>query len=89
MGSLKPASSPKACTCGKGDFRRLDPPALEGNTTSTTFIGQCLPCPEGTSCVKPGVTVEKLPVKPGYWRSSVNSSNVVKCYTEKGKSYIS
>jgi len=78
-GSNEPASSPLACTCGKGDFRSLEPPPFEGNATS--FIGQCVECPEGTSCVEPGVTIEDLPLKRGFWRSTRNSSNVVKCYT--------
>ncbi|GMH73473.1 hypothetical protein TrST_g4716 [Triparma strigata] len=82
-GSFQPASSKETCTCGKGDFKSLKPPPLEGNETSTTFIGQCLECPEGTSCVEPGVTVKELPVKRGYWRSDDNSSNIVKCYIEE------
>ncbi|GMH73335.1 hypothetical protein TrRE_jg3119, partial [Triparma retinervis] len=33
-------------------------------------------------CDEAGVTVEKLPLMKGYWRSSSNSSNIVQCYTE-------
>ena len=57
---------------------------LEPPTSNSTKIGHCKLCPEGTLCQKAGagVTIEKLPLKKGFWRSDFNSSNVVKCYTE-------
>ncbi|GMH98458.1 hypothetical protein TrVE_jg6068 [Triparma verrucosa] len=78
--SSQPASSPLSCICSKGDFRVLESP-----TTNSTQIGQCKPCPEGTLCegAGTGVTIEDLPLQKGFWRSSFNSSNVVKCYIEE------
>ncbi|GMH77627.1 hypothetical protein TrLO_g10306 [Triparma laevis f. longispina] len=74
--STQPATSPLSCICSKGDFRVLEPPA------NSTKIGQCKICPEGTLCHDAGVTIDKLPLKRGFWRSGFDSSNVVKCYTE-------
>ncbi|GMH48997.1 hypothetical protein TrVE_jg8778 [Triparma verrucosa] len=78
--SSQPASSPLSCICGKGDFRVLEPPAA-----NSTQIGQCEACPEGTACQEKdaGVTIEDLPLKKGFWRSSFKSANVVKCYIEE------
>jgi hypothetical protein len=68
--------------CSRGDYRVLEPPKESLKDPNSTFIGQCLPCPEGTLCDEAGITVENLPLKKGYWRSSRNSSNVVLCYIE-------
>ena len=73
-----PATSSLDCTCSKSEFRVLEPP--EANTTH--YIGQCLACPDGTDCSDPGITVESLPLKQGYWRSNSSSHNIVQCYTE-------
>ena len=69
----KPANSSKSCICGLGEFRKL-------NKNSTN--GECLPCPEGALCEEVGVNVEDLLLLPGYWRSSSESFNVVKCYNK-------
>ncbi|GMI37858.1 hypothetical protein TeGR_g14131, partial [Tetraparma gracilis] len=73
-----PAISSLDCTCSKSEFRVLEPPGM--NTTH--YIGQCLACPDGTDCSDPGITVESLPLKQGYWRSNSSSHNIVQCYTE-------
>ncbi|GMI20673.1 hypothetical protein TeGR_g13516, partial [Tetraparma gracilis] len=73
-----PATSSLDCTCSKSEFRVLEPPGM--NTTH--YIGQCLACPDGTDCSDPGITVESLPLKQGYWRSNSSSHNIVQCYTE-------
>ncbi|GMI20715.1 hypothetical protein TeGR_g3237, partial [Tetraparma gracilis] len=73
-----PATSSLDCTCSKSEFRVLEPPGM--NTTH--YIGQCLTCPDGTDCSDPGITVESLPLKQGYWRSNSSSHNIVQCYTE-------
>lgn len=73
-----PATSSLDCTCSKSDFRVLEPP--KANTTH--YVGQCLPCPDGTDCSAPGITVEALPLLAGYWRSNSSSYNVVQCYAE-------
>ncbi|GMH83062.1 hypothetical protein TrST_g8014 [Triparma strigata] len=78
--SSQPASLPLSCICSRGDFRVLEPPFA-----NSTQIGQCKPCPEGTRCqeVGAGVTIEDLPLQQGFWRSGLNSSNVVKCYIKE------
>ena len=75
-----PASSPYSCSCSKGDFRYL----YEGNDDihkKEGFIGECMTCGEGMDCSAPGITLETLPLKKGYWRSGAMSYNVVHCYT--------
>ena len=58
--SKRPATSPLSCMCSRGDYRVLEPPQESSNDPTSTFIGQCLPCPEGTLCDEAGVTVEKV-----------------------------
>jgi hypothetical protein len=78
--STHPSISPLSCMCAKGDFRLLEPP--ESNIGNSTYIGQCVPCPEGAKCSEPGITLETLPLQVGYWRSDKSSHRLVKCYTE-------
>ncbi|GMI40345.1 hypothetical protein TrCOL_g12999 [Triparma columacea] len=76
------ATSPLSCMCSRGDYRTLEPPPQDESNNNATFIGQCLPCPEGTNCDKAGITMGSLPLLEGYWRSGTNTANVVQCYTE-------
>ena len=41
--------------------------------------GMCQDCPTGTECPNDGTTITSLTVKPGYWRSSVESSTLYEC----------
>jgi hypothetical protein len=74
-----PATSSLDCTCSKSEFRVLEPPEVN----ATHYIGQCLTCPDGTDCLEPGITVESLPLKQGYWRSNPSSYNIEECYTKR------
>jgi len=76
IGKVGPPTSPLNCTCEKGDFLLEGKPSAEPD-----FVGHgyCSRCPEGTNCVERGVTLESLPLKPSYWRSSQKSYNVVPC----------
>jgi len=44
--------------------------------------GECISCDtmRGVDCSMPGQSLESLQLKPGYWRSSLLSTNVVRCY---------
>ena len=76
-------NSPKilasSCACDVGKF--LDPL----KPTPTTPLGSCQSCselnyyPKSVDCSTIGLTLSTLPLKPGYWRSSTDSSNIVKC----------
>ncbi|GMI34216.1 hypothetical protein TeGR_g11427, partial [Tetraparma gracilis] len=43
------------------------------------FQDECIPCPDGTECGRPGISVDTLPVEPGHWRSSNASMEVLQC----------
>ena len=72
--SSTPASSKESCICSQGEFRR------ETFNSSSSFIGECLPCPEGAIC-EAGTTVETLKLLPGFWRSDNTSFIVEECFT--------
>ncbi|KAL3925719.1 MAG: hypothetical protein SGPRY_003584 [Prymnesium sp.] len=55
---------PEACVCEAGYY----------NTSAT-----CAVCPSGTDCLAPGITLETLPVRPGYYRLSNKSVDVRRC----------
>ena len=56
------------CTCKPGLF-------LQNKACVTcSFVG--------VICTKAHIKVEALPLEPGYWRVSANSTNVVACYTD-------
>ncbi|GMI05582.1 hypothetical protein TrVE_jg1080 [Triparma verrucosa] len=73
------------CTCEKGDFKiQVTNMKEEVKGAPTDFednggYGFCLTCPEGTLCTERGLTIETIPVLPGYWRSDLVSYNVVQC----------
>ncbi|GMI05580.1 hypothetical protein TrVE_jg1079 [Triparma verrucosa] len=71
------AISPRNCTCEKGDFLLEEKPdeRYQG-------FGRCVRCPDGTDCDYRGITLESLPLSAGWWRSSIDSHNVVKCFAE-------
>ena len=69
-----PATSPSSCMCSKGDFLN---PLIPDNSSS--FIGECIECPEGTNCDVEGVSLEELPLLPGYWRSGTSSFVLEQC----------
>jgi hypothetical protein len=60
------AATNASCVCGAGFF--LDP------VRST-----CLGCGQGLQCNSSGVDLASLPVVPGFWRASPNSTVVLKC----------
>ena len=71
------ATSYLNCTCSKNEFRVPTSPKEE-----PAYVGQCLPCPHGADCSAGGISVEFLPLKEGYWRSSSQSHNLVQCYAK-------
>ena len=60
--------------CSKGDF--LNPLTPD---YSSSFIGECIECPEGTNCDTEGISLEELPLLPGYWRSGAKSFEIEQC----------
>ena len=65
------AVSLAACVCQAGLY-------FEGENE---FNGTCSTCPEeGTNCTSPGVRLESLPLRQGYWRSMLTSVEVRRCY---------
>jgi len=69
-----PAISRSNCICSKDDFLNpLNP------DNSSFFIGECIECPKGTNCDREGVSLEELPVLPGYWRSGTTSFVIEQC----------
>ncbi|GMH59823.1 hypothetical protein TrLO_g3452 [Triparma laevis f. longispina] len=74
-----------ACSCDRqyyfkpGDKNDDD----DGDGNSDYYVGNCTRCPvDITTCEEPGLKIETLPLVLGYWRSSGDSDNIVKCYTE-------
>jgi hypothetical protein len=54
------------CNCTRNYYRNI--------------LGSCVLCPEpGSDCSTSGVTLQTLPLKPGYWRFDDNSSDVRQC----------
>ena len=39
----------------------------------------CELCPIGSDCSEPGLTLTRLPLRPGYWRTNDNSSDLRRC----------
>jgi hypothetical protein len=39
----------------------------------------CKPCPIGSECKDPGYTLAQLPLRPGYWRTNSDSSDLRRC----------
>ena len=64
------ASSEAECVCKASLYMRLNE---AGNRA-------CVECPMGVDCDSAGVTLEKLPIEPGYWRASDSSAVVLTCY---------
>ena len=63
------SSSLMQCLCTEGYF----------NIASSSNV-VCEPCPLGTTCTELGATVATLPIKPGYYRASETTANVVRCF---------
>ena len=40
---------------------------------------ECLPCPKGTRCDKEGITTASLPIKDGFWRTNLESAEILEC----------
>ncbi|GMI19452.1 hypothetical protein TrCOL_g8292 [Triparma columacea] len=76
--TVRPPTSAFNCTCEKGDFLLDGHPPAEPD-----FVGHgyCSRCPEGANCVERGITLQNLPLKPAYWRSSQDSYKVELCYS--------
>ena len=65
--TLGPNSTQKsACVCNTGYYKTIDGP-------------WCALCPVGTNCSNPGVTLDALPIKPGYYRRSNATVDVRIC----------
>ncbi|GMH59843.1 hypothetical protein TL16_g02912 [Triparma laevis f. inornata] len=82
-----PPNSKLSCHCAYDKFRELyDTPQIkfeegsDGEDIEVEMLGQCLDCPEGAICEE-GTTLQSMEVIKGHWRSSVNSSEIVECYT--------
>ena len=47
--------------------------------TTSNASARCDPCPEGGLCNEPGTTLENLTVQSGYWRTSTNTTLLIRC----------
>ena len=63
------SSSVSACKCVKGYYDAIDDP----------IDVECHPCPIGSACEELGSTLALLPLLPGYWRTSNQSSDLRRC----------
>ena len=64
--SYEGSYSQAQCNCTQGYYRNI--------------LGACVVCPEpGSNCLASGVTLQTLPLKPGYWRINNTSSDVRRC----------
>lgn len=85
------------CICRMGMYLNAtyisqEETTTDGNQTITTASlkldqtkSACVPCmspTEKTNCTYEGVTLETLPIRPGYWRSSASSGEIRWCYTQ-------
>ncbi len=66
----------EACQC-KREYFRVHNTSLDPTNQSSSYT--CQPCPEGANCSVAGITLETLPLLPGYWRVSSWSLNVATC----------
>ena len=57
--------------------------SLDDCVASVGFLldanGTVIECPEGAICSLPGVTIETIPLKQGYWRSSNDTLSILSC----------
>ena len=67
------SSSANMCICTAGFYA----PAAEGEDVKCTI------CPAGSDCAESGATVATLPLEPGHWRSSSESTEILKCDDEE------
>jgi hypothetical protein len=61
------------CICTAGFYA----PAAEEEDAKCTI------CPAGSDCAEPGATVATLQLEPGHWRSSNESTEILKCDSEE------
>ena len=64
------STGPEDCLCAVSYF-----------AANTTEVGEpvCHPCPVGSTCDEPGVTLTSLPVLEGYYRASGASDDLRRC----------
>ena len=67
------------CQCRDGLFLRGCTACELGNLTGN----ECVRCPDNTQCQAAGVTLERLPIKRGYWRATAASLEVRLCNLEE------
>jgi len=67
------SSSANMCICTAGFYA----PAAEEEDAKCTI------CPAGSDCAEPGATVATLQLEPGHWRSSNESTEILKCDNEE------
>ncbi len=71
--TVVPASTQlEDCVCAPGYYNR-NPTGL------AVRASDCVPCVAGTDCQHANITVAKLPILPGWFRYSPNSTDVRKC----------
>ena len=44
-----------------------------------TSTDECMPCPDGADCLVSGVTLERLPLRRGWWRVGPTSADIREC----------
>jgi hypothetical protein len=66
------AGTEAECVCDTGFFEIAD----TGGAAESVV---CSRCPRGSVCDRPGVTLEGMPLRPGYWRVSDASETPVEC----------
>ena len=62
----QPGDGPQHCFAGSYD-------------SGTDGSVDCVPCPLGSACDEPGVTLASLPLRTGYYRTDASSSDLRRC----------
>ena len=81
--SCRPCPGKYSTTPGNASTSEADCICIAGyfnNATLPTHPFACVPCLSGTLCEDEGVTVATLPLKKGYFRLSLNSTDVKRCF---------
>ncbi|GMI12462.1 hypothetical protein TrLO_g2943 [Triparma laevis f. longispina] len=72
-------TSSASCACGFGKFAEAPDGDNPGKLNGICKVCADIELPEGVNCSKVGLTKATLPIVDGYWRSSKNDHDIVKC----------
>lgn len=80
------ADGQEDCTCTAAYYKRWARDYEGDDTVNVSLaldrdehVASCTMCPDGTKCPTSGLEVETMIIKPGFWRSSLESEKVLPC----------